>query len=130
MEILNPKGWPRPKGYSNGMLAQGKLVFVAGQVGWDETETICSENFAEQVGQSLRNIAAVLAEAGAKPEHITRMTWFITSKEEYGSSLKTIGTYYKEIIGRHFPAMSVIVVAGLIEDGAKVEIEATAVIPH
>ncbi len=130
MEILQPSGWARPKGYSNGISAEGKIIFVAGQIGWDETGTFQSDDFAKQVQQALLNIVSVLAEAKAKPEHITRLTWYITDKQEYLSSLKSLSQAYTESIGRHYPTMSVVQVAGLLEDRAKVEIEATAVVPH
>lgn len=129
MQILQPPDWPRPKGYSNGIMAEGKVIFLGGLVGWDETETICSDNFVDQVRQILLNIVAVLAEAGARPEHITRMTWYVTDKEEYLSSLQQIGKVYQEVIGRHYPAMALVQVVALIEEGAKLEIETTAVIP-
>ncbi len=127
--ILQPKGWPRPKGYSNGMLAQGRQVFVAGQVGWDSAEVL-APGLAAQVGQALRNIVAVLAEAGGRPEHLVRLTWFIVSRSEYLAELGAIGEAYRAVLGRHFPAMSVVEVSGLIEPHARVEIEATAVLPE
>jgi len=129
MEILQPSGWARPKGYSNGISAEVKLIFVAGQIGWDETGTFQSDDFAKQVRQALLNIVAILAEAQAKPEHITRMIWYITDKQEYLSSTQFLGQTYTDIIGRHYPTMSVVQVAALLEDRAKVEIEATAVVP-
>ncbi len=128
MQHLQPPGWPRAKGYANGIIAEGKMIFVAGQVGWDETETVVSDNFAAQAEQALKNIVAILAEAGAGPEHIVRMTWFVAARDEYLAEQKEIGAAYRAVIGRHFPAMSVIGIEGLIEDGAKLEIEATAVI--
>lgn len=126
--MLNPPGWPRGKGYSHGITAEGRMVFVAGLVGWNEKEEIVGEDFVDQFRQALTNIKAVLAEAGAGPEHIVRMTWFITDKEEYLSRLKDVGLAYRDIMGKNFPVMAVVVVNGLIEDGAKVEIETTAVI--
>lgn len=129
MEILNPPGWPRPKGYSNGIVARGRMVFIAGMVGWTPDEKFETDDFAGQVRQALSNIVAVLKEAGAGPEHIVRMTWFITDKDEYLNAAKEIGAAYREIIGRHYPVMAVIVINGLIEEGAKLEIEATAVVP-
>lgn len=129
MEMLNPPGWPRPKGYSNGIVARGRMVFVAGMVGWTPEEKFETDDLTGQVRQALSNIVAVLKEAGARPEHIVRMTWFITDKDEYLNANKEIGAVYREIIGRHFPVMAVIVIKGLIEEGAKLEIEATAVIP-
>ncbi|MCY4364437.1 MAG: RidA family protein [Gammaproteobacteria bacterium] len=129
MQILQPPDWPRPKGYSNGIAAQGKMVFVAGQIGWDRNEYILSDNLAEQVRQTLLNTVAVLAEAGARPEHVTRMTWYILDKQEYQSSLKDIGRVYRDIMGNNYPAMAMLQVSALIEEQAKVEIETTAVIP-
>ena len=129
MEILQPAGWPPPRGYSNGIAARGRQVFVAGMVGWDEQGRFPSEDFAAQARQALENIVAVLAQAGAKPEHITRMTWYVTSKREYLDSAKALGTAYREVIGRHFPVMTAGEVSALMEDRAKVEIEVTAVVP-
>jgi enamine deaminase RidA (YjgF/YER057c/UK114 family) len=127
-EILQPAGWASPRGYANGIAATGRQVFVAGQIGWDAEQRIVSDDFAAQVRQALANIVSVLASAGAAPEHIVRLTWYITSRDEYNASLAAIGASYREIIGRHFPAMSVVIVSGLVEPRAKVEIEATAVI--
>lgn len=129
-EILQPPGWLRPKGYANGIATEGRLVFVGGQIGWDHECKFRTQEFAGQVRQALQNVVAVLAVAGARPEHIVRMTWYVTSKREYVSSYKAIGLAYREVIGRHYPAMSAIEVSALIEDDAKVEIEATAVIPR
>lgn len=129
MQVLHPPGWRRPRGYSNGIVAEGRLVFVAGQVGWDETETFRSDDFVDQVRQALKNTCAVLAEAGAGPGHVVRMTWYITDKLEYLERLNEIGEVYRELMGRCYPAMSVVEVAGLIEPHAKVEIETTAVVP-
>ncbi|HSD43915.1 MAG TPA: RidA family protein [Burkholderiales bacterium] len=129
MEILQPAGWPPPRGYSNGIAARGRQVFVAGMVGWDEQGRFPSEDFAAQARQALENIVAVLAQAGAKPEHITRMTWYVTSKREYLDSAKALGAAYREVIGRHFPVMTAVEVSALMEDRAKVEIEVTAVVP-
>ena len=127
-QSLNPPGWPRAKGYSNGITAQGRMVFVAGLIGWNEKEEIVSDDFVDQFRQALTNIKAVLAEAGAGPEHMVRMTWFISDKEEYLSRLKEVGAVYRDIMGKNYPAMAVIVVKGFIEDGAKLEIETTAVV--
>ena len=127
-ELLQPPGWSRPRGYANGIAAQGRLVFVAGQIGWDAEQRFVSDGFAAQVRQALANVVAVLACAGARPEHLVRMTWYVTSRDEYNASLAEIGAAWRELIGRNFPAMSVVVVAGLLEPRAKVEIEATAVI--
>ncbi len=128
-EILQPPGWARPRGYANGVAAEGRQVYVAGQIGWDAEQRFVGDGFAAQVRQALANVVAVLACAGAMPEHIVRMTWYVTSRDEYNASLAEIGAAYRELIGRSFPAMSVVVVAGLLEPRAKVEIEATAVIP-
>lgn len=129
MQILQPPDWPRPKGYSNGIAAQGRMVFVAGQIGWDRNEFILSNSLVEQVRQTLLNTVAVLAEAGAGPEHVTRMTWYILDKQEYQSSRKEIGRVYRDIMGNNYPAMAMLQVSALIEDQARVEIETTAVIP-
>jgi enamine deaminase RidA (YjgF/YER057c/UK114 family) len=130
-EILLPEGWAKPIGYSNGIAARGRLVFVAGQIGWNpatcEFET---DDFASQTEQTLRNVAAVLREAGAGPDHIARMTWYITDKPAYLAARRDIGRAWREILGRVYPAMAVVVVSALIEDRAKVEIEATAVVPE
>lgn len=129
MTILQPRGWPRPKGYACGVSAEGRLVFVSGQIGWDEQRRFTAHDMAGQVRRSLRNVVAVLAEAGARPEHVVRMTWYVTDKREYLDAQREIGEAYREVMGRHFPAMSVVAVAALLEDEAKVEIEATAVVP-
>lgn len=126
---IEPDGWKRPRGYSNGIAAQGEMIFVAGQIGWNEREEIVSADFAEQAAQALRNVVAVLHAAGAKPEHIVRMTWYVTDKREYAAAAKRIGEAYKTIIGDRYPAMTLVQVADLLEDGAKVEIEVTAVLP-
>jgi enamine deaminase RidA (YjgF/YER057c/UK114 family) len=128
MKILQPPSWPRPKGYSSGVSAEGTTVFVSGQIGWDENGRFASTDIAGQVRQALRNVVAVLAEAGARPSDVTRLTWFVTDKREYLAAQHPIGVAYREVMGRHFPAMSVVAVAALLEDEAKVEIEATAVI--
>ena len=127
---LQPPGWPRAKGYSNGILASGRTVYVGGMVGWNEKEQFETNDFSGQFRQVLLNIVAVLNEAEARPEHIVRMTWYIGDKSEYLSALKRVGEAYREIIGRHYPAMALIEVSGFIEEGAKLEIEATAVIPE
>ena len=129
LKFLQPPGWPRAKGYSNGIVAKGQTIYVGGMVGWNEKELFETDDFAGQFRQVLLNIVAVLNEAGAKPEHIVRLTWFIGDKREYLSALKEIGQAYRDIIGRHYPVMAVLQVSGFIEDGAKLEIEATAVIP-
>jgi enamine deaminase RidA (YjgF/YER057c/UK114 family) len=128
-EILQPEGWALPKGYSNGIVAQGRLVLIAGQIGWNpETGQFETDDFAAQTAQALRNVVAVLREAGAEPRHLVRLTWYVTDKAAYLAAQREIGRAYREVMGRHFPAMSVVVVAGLLEDRAKVEIEATAVV--
>ncbi len=128
-EVLQPAGWPRPKGYANGVVARGRQIFLAGQIGWDEHGRFPSVDLPGQVRQALRNIVTLLAEAGAGPEHIVRLTWFITSRDEYHAELPGIGAAYREVLGRNFPPMSVVQVVALVESLAKVEIEATAVIP-
>jgi enamine deaminase RidA (YjgF/YER057c/UK114 family) len=128
-DVLQPPGWARPRGYANGIAAQGRQVFIAGQIGWDAQGRFASDRFAEQVRQALVNIVAVLAAAGGRPEHLVRLTWYVTSRDEYLAELAEVGAAYKEVIGRHFPAMSVVQVVALMEARAKVEIEATAVIP-
>ncbi|TAK49772.1 MAG: RidA family protein [Xanthobacteraceae bacterium] len=130
-KVLQPDGWARPLGYANGMeAAKGRVIYVAGQVGWTPDSKIVSDDLALQVRQALQNIVDIVAVAGGKPEHLTALTWFITDTEEYNSKLKPIGAAYREVIGRHFPTMSVIGISKLIEEGAKVEIVATAVIPE
>lgn len=128
-EFLQPKGWARAIGYSNGIAATGRLVFVAGQIGWNPaTSAFETDDFAAQTAQALRNVAAVLRAAGAEPRHVVRMTWYITDKQAYLDSRREIGQAWREVLGKHFPAMAVVVVSALIEDRAKVEIEATAVV--
>jgi enamine deaminase RidA (YjgF/YER057c/UK114 family) len=128
-EILQPAGWARPRGYANGIAVSGRQVFIAGQIGWNAQCAFESDGFAAQVRQALANIVAVLAEAGGKPEHLVRLTWYITSREEYLRELLAVGAAYREVLGRNFPTMAVVQVVALIEARAKVEIEATAVIP-
>jgi enamine deaminase RidA (YjgF/YER057c/UK114 family) len=130
MEILQPAHWPRPKGYSNGVVAKGRTVFVSGMIGWDANGKLVSLDFVGQARQALKNIVEVLAEANGRPEHITRMTWYVVDKTEYVGAYKEIGHAYREIIGHHYPAMTAIQVVALIEDHARVEIEATAVVPE
>ena len=127
-EILQPPGWPRPKGYANGVSARGRLVFTAGQVGWDAQGNF-PDTLAGQVELALANVAAVLAEAGAGPEHLVRFTWFITDRRAYLDAQPEIGAAYRRVLGRHYPAMSLVEVSALVESKALVEIEATAVIP-
>ena len=129
MEILQPAQWSRPKGYANGVAANGRMVFVSGMVGWDADGVFRSDDFADQARQALVNVIAVLTEAKALPEHIVRMTWYVTDKREYVAAYPRIGAAYRELVGRHFPAMTAVEVAALIEDQAKVEIEVTAVVP-
>ena len=133
MKILQPPDWMAPRGYSNGVLTEmtvgSKLVFVGGQVGWNGQQQFESDDLADQVRQTLSNIVAILAEGGAKPEHIVRMTWYVTDKDEYVAAYPAIGKHYREFIGRQFPAMTAVEVADLVEDRAKVEIEVTAVVP-
>lgn len=127
-KIIQPEGWARPKGYANGVLSPDGHLFVAGQVGWNADQVFEHRDFIGQMEQALRNILAVVEAAGGGPEHITRLTWFVTDKTEYLSRQAEIGAAYRRVMGRNFPAMSLVVVAGLVEDGAVLEIEATAVI--
>ena len=127
--VLHPAGWAAAKGYANGVAAEGRLVFVGGQVGWNAAQEFESTDFVAQARQALENIVAVLAEAGARPEHVARMTWYVVDKREYLSCGKALGAAYREIMGRHYPAMTAVEVLSLMEDAARVEIEATAVIP-
>jgi enamine deaminase RidA (YjgF/YER057c/UK114 family) len=129
MQVLQPPGWAKPKGYSNGIVARGRTVFVAGQVGWNAQEKFETSDFAGQARQALKNIVAILAEAGAGPEHICRMSWYVADAQEYNASLKELGAAYREVIGKNFPVMTALQVAGFVEAGAKLEIEVTAVIP-
>ena len=129
MNILQPPGWARPRGYSNGISARGQLIFVAGQIGWDDQCRFQTDDLSGQAKQALQNVVAVLAQAGARPEHIVRMTWYMTDKREYLQASRAIGEAYRSIIGSHYPVMTAVQVSALIEDRAKVEIEATAVIP-
>ena len=127
--ILQPAGWAQPKGYANGVAAEGKLVFVGGQIGWDRQNRFETDDLVGQVRQTLQNVVDVLAEAGAKPAHVASMTWYLTDKKDYLGNLESIGRVYREVMGRHFPAMAVVQVAALVEDRAKVEIQAMAVVP-
>ena len=129
MQVILPPGWPRPKGYANGVSASGRMLFIAGMIGWDAQGVFHSDDFADQVRQALQNVADVLREAGGKPENIVRMTWYVTDKREYLAAGKEIGQAFREIIGSYNAAMTAVEVKALIEDRAKVEIEATAVIP-
>ncbi|MCB9587176.1 MAG: RidA family protein [Polyangiaceae bacterium] len=131
LEAINPESWGEPKGYANGVLAPagGRLLFVAGQIGWDENQKIVSEDFALQFAQALSNVVTVVRAAGGQPEHIARLTIYVTDKQLYLADLKGIGASYRELMGRHYPAMALLEVKGLLEPGAMVEIEATAVVP-
>ncbi len=128
MDFLQPPDWPRPRGYSNGISARGRTVCVSGMVGWDAQCQFQTDDFAGQVRQALKNIVDVLAEANARPEHIVRMTWYVLDKKEYVAAYPEIGVAYRDLIGRHYPTMSAVQVAGLIEDRARVEIEVTAIV--
>lgn len=129
MQILHPPGWAPARGYANGVLATGRLVFVGGQIGWDADQRFVSADFVDQAGQALRNIVAVLAEAGGRPEHVVRLTWYVVDRDAYLAGQKALGAAYRAVMGRHFPAMTMVQVVALAEAEAKVEIEATAVIP-
>ncbi|MGE0566140.1 MAG: RidA family protein [Pseudolabrys sp.] len=129
-EILQPEGWAAPKGYANGIAAEGRQVYIAGQIGWTAQQTLVSSDFVAQVEQALKNVVAVLKEGGGDPRHFVRMNWYITDKPSYVARQKEIGEAYRRVVGRHFPTMTLVVVADLLETGAKVEIEATAVIPR
>jgi len=128
-EILQPAEWALPKGYANGMAARGRMIFVAGQIGWDAQGRFTSDTLAEQVKQALRNIVRVLEEGQAEPRHLVRLTWYVLSRDAYLREAREIGAGYREVLGKHFPAMSVVEVLGLVEQRALVEIEATAVVP-
>ena len=128
-EFLQPPGWTAPKGYANGVSTRGRQIYLAGQIGWSETQQLVSTRFSVQLRQALQNIMVLLAQAGARPEHLVRLTWFVTNLDEYRAEQKEIGAAYRDVIGRHYPPMSVVQVVSLVEPGAKVEIEATAVIP-
>ena len=130
MQILQPPGWAKAKGFSNGIAAKGKLVFIAGQVGWTGEGKWQARDFAGQFRQALENIISVLKEANGEPQHIVRLTWYVLDKKEYLGALKEVGAAYRQLMGRHYPAMAVVQVGGLVEDEARLEIEATAVIPE
>jgi enamine deaminase RidA (YjgF/YER057c/UK114 family) len=125
---LHPAGWKPTSGYANGIVASGPLVFIGGQIGWNAAQMFESDDFVAQTRQALANVVAVLAEAGGRPEHLVRLTWYVTDKREYVARLKEVGEAYRSVIGRHFPSMTLVEVSGLVEDAAKVEIEATAVL--
>jgi enamine deaminase RidA (YjgF/YER057c/UK114 family) len=129
MKFLQPPSWKKPKGYANGVVASGRTVFVSGMIGWDANASLVSQDFVGQARQALRNVVEVLSEAGAKPEHIVRMNWYVLDRKEYVGAHKQLGVIYREIIGPHYPTMTAVQVASLIEDAARVEIEVTAVIP-
>ena len=129
-KTLHPKGWKPARGYANGMAARGRMVFTGGMVGWNADCVFEADDFVGQAGQALRNIVAVLAEAGAGPEHLVRLTWYVTDKADYLASLSALGEVYKSVLGRHYPAMALVQVVALVEDRARVEIEATAVVPE
>ena len=129
-QFLHPRNWKPAKGYANGVTAEGRTVFLAGQIGWNAEQKFESRDFVAQVRQALSNIVAIVQEVGGKPEHITRLTWFVTDKKEYLSLLTEVGEAYRSVMGMHFPAMTMVQVVALIEDEAKVEIEALAVVPH
>ena len=129
MRLLHPKDWAPTKGFSNGVDAEGRQVFVAGQIGWNAQQEIVSDDFVAQVDQALRNIVDILAEAGARPAHLVRLTWYVTDKREYLARAREVGQAYQRVIGRHYPAMTLVQVAALLEERAKVEIESTAVVP-
>jgi enamine deaminase RidA (YjgF/YER057c/UK114 family) len=129
-EFLHPTSWKKAKGFANGIVAEGRTVFLAGQIGWNADQHFDSTDFVAQVRQALENIVALVAEVGGKPEHITRLTWYVTSKQEYLASLSDLGAAYRAVMGKHFPTMTLVQVVALVEDQAKVEIEATAVVPH
>ena len=128
-EKLHPKHWKAASGYANGILAEGRTLFLGGQIGWDAQQVFQSDDLVAQIEQALANIAEILAEADAGPEHVVRLTWYVTDKREYLARLREVGEAYRKVMGRHFPAMTMVQVADLVEDRAKVEIEATAVIP-
>lgn len=127
---IEPEGWPKPSGYANGILAEGRYLAIAGQIGWNERGELVGESFAVQARQALQNVVSVLRAAGGQPEHLVRLTWYVTNKQEYRDALADLGAAYREIVGAYYPAMALVQVADLLEDGAKVEIEATAVLPR
>ena len=129
-DILHPRHWKAARGYANGVAASGRMVFTGGLIGWNAAQEFETDDFVEQVAQVLRNIVEVLAEAGARPEHLVRLTWYVIDKRDYLANLKALGMAYTQILGRHYPAMALVQVVALVEDRAKVEIEATAVIPE
>jgi enamine deaminase RidA (YjgF/YER057c/UK114 family) len=130
VKVLQPPGWPRPRGYSNGISACGRTIYTAGVIGWDDQERLVSDGLPGQFEQILRNTLSILAEAGAGPEHVVRMTWYVTDRDDYVSHLKEIGACWRAHMGPHYPAMAVVVVSELVEPGAKIEIETIAVVPE
>jgi enamine deaminase RidA (YjgF/YER057c/UK114 family) len=128
-ETINPPGWPRPSGYANGVVAEGRYLAISGQIGWNESNELVSDDFLAQASQALRNVMAVLRAAGGETQHLVRLTWYVTDKAEYRQNVRALGAAYREIVGAHYPAMALVAVAGLLEEGAKVEIEATAILP-
>jgi enamine deaminase RidA (YjgF/YER057c/UK114 family) len=128
LQFLQPAGWAPAKGYANGVAATGRQIFVAGQIGWNAEQRFETDDFVAQAEQALRNIVAVLAEAGAGPQHVTRLTWYVVDKQEYTAAARDLGAAYRRVFGKHFPAMSAVQVVALMEDRARVEIEATAVV--
>jgi len=129
-QFLHPRAWKKPKGFANGIAAEGRTVFLAGQVGWNAEQKFESADFVAQARQALANVVALVAEAGGKPEHIVRLTWFVLDKDEYLSRLNDLGEAYRGVMGRHFPAMTLVQVGALVEDAARLEIEATAMVPR
>lgn len=129
LRTLQPEGWPRPRGYANGVVARGRQIFVAGQIGWDASGRLVGPDLVTQARQALANIVAVLATDGARPEHLVRLTWYVVDRDDYVASERALGDVYREVIGRHYPAMSAVQVSALIEPGAVIEIEGTAVVP-
>ncbi|MGA8097624.1 MAG: RidA family protein [Candidatus Cybelea sp.] len=128
-ETINPSGWPRPSGYANGVVAEGRYLAISGQIGWNERNELVSNDFLAQARQALHNVMSVLRAAGGDARHLVRLTWYVTDASEYRQSMRELGAAYREIVGTHYPAMALVQVAALLEDGAKVEIEATAVLP-
>ncbi|HEY8244852.1 MAG: RidA family protein [Vicinamibacteria bacterium] len=129
MKILQPPGWAAPKGYANGVAARGTFVAIGGQIGWNAQQAFETDDFVAQARQALENVVAVLAEAGGRPEHLVRLTWYVVDRGEYAGALRELGRAYREVIGRHYPAMTAVEVGALIEPRARVEIEATAIVP-
>lgn len=129
-KIVQPDGWKEPRGYANGVLAQGATLYIGGQIGWNEDQVFVARDFVGQMEQALKNIAAVLEAAGGKPEHLTRLTWYVTDKQEYLAKQREVGRAYRDVLGKNFPAMTMVVVNALVEDEALLEIEGTAVIPN